>query len=117
MKTLICSFALLLFFNFANAQENPDQNPNYKQSMDFYMKQQNGLQQNMNTTVQNTYNAYDWYQNKLDKRQERVNYRHQIRFARASAPVYSYYPYNNYNSINNQRNWRYRHSNNWWFWF
>lgn len=117
MKNLISSIAFLLILNVATAQDNPNQNPNYKQSMEVYMKQKNGFQSTMNTTVQNTYKAFDWYQNKQEKRQERINFRHQIRFARASAPVYSYYPFNNQNYYSNQHNWRYRQNNNCWCWF
>ena len=118
MKTLISSIAFLLVFNVATAQQdNSDQNPNYKQSMDYYMKQKNGLQQNMNTTVQSTYKAFDWYQNKQDKRQNRIDFRRDIRLARASAPVYNFNPFNNFNTFGNQHNWRYRNNNNFWCWF
>jgi lipopolysaccharide export LptBFGC system permease protein LptF len=115
MKTLLLFTVLSLGSLALNAQNNLDQNPNYQKSMDYYMKQKDELQQTMNTTVQNTYKAFDWYQNKLDKKQQRRDYRQQVRLTRASAPSFYYYPhYTSYNRYH--RNWNY-HYNNWWFWF
>ncbi len=115
MKKILTSIIFLVIFSVANAQDNANQNPNYKQSMDFYQKQKNELQQDMNTTMQSTYKAFDWYTNKQEKRNERINFRRQIRFARASAPVYYNQPFNNFNGCNNN-NWRFRNQNNWWCW-
>jgi hypothetical protein len=83
--------------------------------MDYYMKQKDELQKTMNTTVQNTYKAFDWYQNKLDRKQQRRDFRQQIRLARASSPSFYNYPhFANSNRWN--RNWN-NDCNNWLFWF
>ncbi len=115
MKSLLLLTFLLFSSLIINAQDNPDQNPNYQKSMDYYMKQKDELQKTMNTTVQNTYKAFDWYQNKLDKKQQRKDYRQQVRLTRASAPSFYYYPhYTSYNRYH--RNWNYNY-NDWLFWF
>jgi uncharacterized protein YxeA len=115
MKTLLSVAVLLFISSTINAQQNSDQNPNYHKSMDYYMKQKDELQKTMNTTVQNTYRAFDWYQNKLDKKQQRIDNRQQVRIARASSPSFYYYPhYTSYNRYH--RNWNYNYDN-WWFWF
>lgn len=129
MKNL---FTLLLFASFAtvaNAQLAPDQNPNYKISQDKYMEAKDSLMANMNTTVQSTYKAYDFYQAKVERKQQRISDRRERRMARAMDynRFNHYNPYNRnyfnpYNSYYNPyRNWNgYRPGigynwNNWFF--
>lgn len=60
-----------------------DQNPNYKTSADKYQKAQDQLLVTMNTTVQDTYKAYDWYEAKQARKQQNVSDRRERRLARA----------------------------------
>ncbi len=84
MKT-IPIILLTLCANFTvKAQLLPDQNPNYNLSRAKYVAN-NQLQSNMNSTVQDTYKAYDWRTAKEERKLERQNYRRQSRL------------YNNYN--------------------
>jgi len=84
--------ALLLAFItaglFAEAQELlPNQNPNYAQSRDKYMKIADSLTQTQSTTSQETYKAIDYLADKAEEREKR-------REARRAAHYYNtYYPY------------------------
>jgi len=85
----------------------PDQNPNYLISQNKYMQYRDSLLLTQNTTVQQTYKAYDWYTAKLERRQDRRNFRREIRLANA---------YNWNNNWNNgwDNNWNNRWNNNRW---
>lgn len=64
----------------ARAQESslaPDQNPRYKESQQQYMKKADSLTRTQSTTPQQTYKAYDWYQARMERRQQRREWRHQ----------------------------------------
>lgn len=93
-KTLL---TLLLGFMFVSASAQPalapDQNPRYKESMDKYISIKDSLQLTNNTTVQQTYKAYDWYEAKQQARQDRINFRRQLRLNRS---YYGYNPYSYY---------------------
>ncbi len=119
-------YFLLFFFTtavyIANAQSQlvPDQNPNYIVSQQHYTRILDSLEITMNTTIQNTYKAYDWYEAKLEKKQNRVNTRYQARLIRAQN---SNFLYNNGFNFNNNWDWgcqrffpsmAYR-TGNWWF--
>jgi hypothetical protein len=76
MKNLI--FTLVFFGSGFSTQAQelaPDQNPNYKVSMDKYAATQVNLQLTHNTTIQNTYKAYDWSTAKAERKAERRNFR------------------------------------------
>ncbi len=82
MKT--SALYILLFFLSAltkvNAQQNelvPDQNPRYKESQQRYIKAADSLTNTQGITVQQTYKAYDWYEARLERRQQRREWRHQ----------------------------------------
>lgn len=98
----------------------PDQNPNYFISQQKYMQQRDSLQIGMNTTLQQTYKTYDWYEAKLEKKQNRIQNRNERRLYRAYNSDGYYNGYNNY--YNNRYGFRnssrigYR-TGNWWFWF
>ncbi len=130
MKKLLLSFLLVAATAAMYAQEIvPDQNPNYKQSMDKYVAQQQSLQATMNTTVQSTYKAYDWSTAKADRKKENREFRRQ-RQLYSIYNNYDYYDdndygyrynngYNNYrynNGYNNNYNRRYNR-NRCFFWF
>ena len=55
-----------------------DQNPRYKESLQRYSKLADSLTQNLGTTVQQTYKAYDWYEAKLERRQQRREQRQRV---------------------------------------
>ncbi len=107
-RILLASF--LLTAAAVNAQENklaPDQNPNYKISQDRYIKAQDELLASMNTTVQNTYKAYDWYEAKRERKQQRYNDRQERRLYRLQNQYYT--PYNNYNNYYDPYSMPYRY--------
>ncbi|MFY7964614.1 MAG: hypothetical protein ACOVO1_06935 [Chitinophagaceae bacterium] len=115
MKTSLLTIAFFMLCSLVNAQDVPNQNPNYKQSMDYYMKHKDELIKSMNITPQETYKAFDWYQNKLDRRQARRDNRFQIRLARASSPTFFRYQNPRFRNYRNFNNWD--DCNNSWFWF
>jgi len=90
------------------AQES-DQNPNHQISATKYAERSEALLKNQGQTVQDTYKAYDWTQNKIDQRQARIDRRHELRMAYANRPFYSQRPYRNYGNYGNQQ---YGYNNN-----
>lgn len=104
MKKVIFSLLLLNSFFVSKAQEKvltSDQNPNYKISQDKYLATQEKLSANMNTTVQETYKAYDWTEAKQEKKQQRIARRQERRLARINNPGYNGYNFNGYGFSNN----------------
>ncbi len=85
------------------AQEElaPDQNPNYKNSMEKYVTNKDELLKTEGTTVQDTYKAIDDMQIRQERRDLRRAYRQERRLARINNCGYYYSPYlnNNYNSF------------------
>lgn len=129
MKSLLLLLALAFSISVFSQDLAPDQNPNYMVSLQKYMSMKDSLMTTMNTTVQQTYKAYDWYQAKLERKQTRVENRNLRRLYNASynnsynrwnSPYnYNYYGYNN--RWNNSR-YYYRpnigyNTGHWWFWF
>lgn len=95
---------LLLCVGFGIAvsaqQLEAGQNPNYKVSQKKYMKMKDSLLYASNTTIQETYKAYDWYEAKLERKADRRQRRMQMRTMRS---LYNYqysdpYYYPSYNS-------------------
>ncbi|HUP13776.1 MAG TPA: hypothetical protein VM187_16255 [Niastella sp.] len=128
---MVRSFLILLSFCFATslvAQDAsqslaPDQNPNFNISRLKYMNLKDSLLTASNTTVQQTYKAYDWY----EARQERRNARREARRYTSYYSDYYYHPYyngwNNYGYYNSWNLWNaFRpgigfRTGNWWFMF
>ena len=82
MKTIgsIALGILLLTGVSSNAQtENPDQNPNYQVSQDKYMEKSEGLTETQSTTIQDTYKAFDWTENKAEQKAARKDRRYENR--------------------------------------
>ncbi|MFY7900768.1 MAG: hypothetical protein ACOVNY_11335 [Chitinophagaceae bacterium] len=103
---LLCCFLLAAIVSTAQTNNTallPDQNPNYLISQNKYMQYKDSLLLNQNTTVQQTYKAYDWYTAKLERKHERREFRREIRLANA---------YNN--NWNNNWNWNNGWNNNRW---
>lgn len=120
MKTFYLSLAILLAALAPAAPAAaqtllPDQNPNYAVSRDKYMRLADSLTRLHGTTQHDTYAAPDWYEQKLQRRDDRREFRRQLRLERArydwdDVPYYGHrsYPYHHYRP--------YRHFNPWWFW-
>jgi len=78
MKRIIFCLCLVLSGSSGlQAQERfaPDQNPRYKEGLNRYIKLTDSLTKNQGTTLQQTYKAYDWYEAKLERRQQRRYWR------------------------------------------
>jgi len=125
MKLLMLTMLIALGFSVHAQQLAPDQNPRYMESQQKYMGYKDSLQSTMNTTVDQTYKAYDWYEAKMERKQERREQRYQRKLNRSyysnyNYGYYGYNPYNNYNSYYGFQSWLphvgYR-SGNWGFWF
>ncbi len=87
----------------------PDQNPNYMVSQLKYTDQKDSLLSYANTTIQETYKAYDWREAREERRSERRAYRRQTSYMDSYyVPSYVNYGWNNnnygYNSYNNYYN-------------
>ncbi len=92
----------------AKAQEDlaPDQNPNYRKSMEKYIANKDELLKNQGKTIQDTYKAIDDMQIRQDRKDQKKVYRQERRLARINNRRYynrgSYYstPYygNGYNN-------------------
>lgn len=129
MKKYILTSALSVLGIFqiciSSAQESlaPDQNPQFAASRDKYLKISDSVNQWHGTTFQETYKAFDWYDQKMERRNDRRQFRRELRMERARNSYY-YSPYNNrrnyyspyYNNYNNY-NYNNRYNRNWWsFW-
>jgi hypothetical protein len=110
MKKLIFTMSIFAAGFATQAQElATDQNPNYKVSMDKYAGTQVSLQTTNNTTIQDTYKAYDFTEARAERRAERRNFRRDRRL------------FNNFNNgwNNNWDNsfygngWNNRNNNQW----
>ncbi len=100
MRYLFLTIVLLSISFLSKAQEialAPNQNPNYKVSMDKYLAaQEKSPITTMNTTVQETYKAYDWTEAKQEKKQQRIARRQERRLARINNSSYNGYDFNRY---------------------
>ena len=112
-KILLISF-LFQAALITHAQDAPDQNPNYKTSLAKYQSSQDKLLATMNTTVQDTYKAYDWYEAKQERRNQRINFRQERALARINSfnnpgfyqnPRAFGYPYQGFNRNRNNHFW------------
>lgn len=85
MKKIMILSSLFLTGLTINAQQTSpanDQNPNYKISQQKYEAAQEKGTPDMNTTVQETYKAFDWTQFKQEKKQDRISRRQERTLAR-----------------------------------
>lgn len=103
MKKVLLFIIIIAAGLAANAQElAPDQNPNYKVSLEKYTGNMVALQTTNNTTVQETYKAYDWSTAKAERKAERRNFRRERAL------------FNTYNNGWNNNNWNNGWNNNNW---
>ena len=83
MKTVYkIATIVTLFFSGSLMAQNPDQNPNYKESESKYLEQAVELTKSQGQTIQDTYEAYDWTENKLNEKNARIQRRHERRLMR-----------------------------------
>jgi hypothetical protein len=119
-KSLLTSalsfFGCFLFFTAA-AQTSlyADQNPNFAVSRDKYMRMADSINQWHETTIQQTYKAYDWYEQREERRNERRQDRRDIRLERARnyGHYYQSYYYPSYRPSYYYRTPR--HFRFWWY--
>lgn len=118
-KLLLTLFIAAGAFTVANAQElAPDQNPNYMASLEKYKGLHDNLQLTMNTTVQDTYKAYDWRAARDERRAEnreynRLNYRYNGYNDYGYYNRNSYRPYYYHNTYRNNYRHNYYHRRHW----
>lgn len=79
----------------AQEQLLPDQNPNYRNSMEKYMAEKDELLKNQGKTIQNTYKAIDDMELKAERKAQRKMFRQERRLARINNRSYYYNPYMN----------------------
>jgi len=92
-----------------------DQNPNYRESRDKYMNLADSLNAYHSTTVQETYDAIDFLEDRREAREQRRAFRRELRLERARyggyyyddyyTPYYNNYPTYNYRSYRYGRGW------------
>ncbi|MGE9617126.1 MAG: hypothetical protein ACQPRJ_06245 [Solitalea-like symbiont of Acarus siro] len=99
MKTLINSViaicTLFLYNHSTYAQFDTtihNQNPRHAEAERKYAPMADSLTKNQGTTIQQTYKAFDWYEDKMERKRQRELWRHLERMERAK---YGYY-YNDY---------------------
>ena len=100
MKKLFLVLIVTLSVTILKAQETPitsDQNPDYKISLAKYQYGQQVILEAMNTTLQNTYKAYDWTEAKQERKNQRIDFRQKRAIARINS-----YRYLDCNSIFNR---------------
>lgn len=122
--TMMLMAVMVFTFSKSKAQETllPDQNPNYKRSMEKYMQKKDELTKTEGETVQATYKAIDDMQIKQERKDLRRDQRHERKLARINSrrrgfnnnfgySPYAYAPYNNGYNYNYGYGWN-PYSNN-----
>lgn len=109
MKTILLLTSILFSIAF-NAQSDPDQNPNFKKSMDKYMSMKDSSHVFMSSTIQDVYQVVDWAEEKQKRKDLKKERRHELRKMRIEANNqnrryryrrgYNPYYYNNYGNYN-----------------
>jgi ribosome-associated translation inhibitor RaiA len=106
MKPIFTLLFCCTIMLFSTAQQTlteptlvPDQNPNFMISQAKYLAIRDSLLLTMNTTSQQTYKAFDWYEAKMERRNTRFENRMQRRL--------------NNNRWNNNWGWNNGWNNNW----
>jgi len=122
-KALLFTLITLGLSTITFGQNNPDQNPNYKKSMDKYMAMKDSAHVYMSTTIQDIYNVVDWAEEKQKRQDLKKERKHELKKMRIKANNqnrryryrrgYNPYNYNNYNgnNYNNPYNSNYGYTN------
>ena len=98
VRNLLLGLSVIVGINGFAQTQDPDQNPNHNISAGKYDIKSDVLSENQGETIQATYEAYDWTENKEARRQNRIDFRRELKMERAKSMRY-YYP----NSYNNNR--------------
>jgi len=95
MKAInLISLLFLLLPGFLLAQKQQDQNPRAQEAYQAYRQQLDTHERSMGTTVDLTYEAYDPLQEKARRKEERRDFRRQLRLERArNRFIYPFRPY------------------------
>lgn len=107
-KLVLISFGIVInFICFSQTTTNSvslvdDQNPNFERSRSFYMKSAANLTEHEGQTIQETYKAIDDMELKKERKELKLQRRHEIRLARINnrRHINRYY-WNRYNGYNN----------------
>ena len=111
MKTILLFAFITLGFSSINfGQNTPDQNPNYKKSMDKYMEMKDSSHIFMSSTIHNVYKVVDWAEEKQKQKDLKKERKHELKKMRIEANNqnqryryrrnYNPYYYNNYDNYN-----------------
>lgn len=106
MKTIsYIASGLFMITAFSASAQDADQNPNWRNSAEKYATQASDLTASESTTIQDTYEAYDWREAKAEEKQERQDRRYNLRAMRIQSRYnycrpYGYrgYHHNNWNN-------------------
>lgn len=79
MKKILTLLAIAILTSSFGQELAPDQNPNYQISQDKYMQKSDELTAAHSTTIQDTYQAYDWREAKEAKKQMRRDRNYELR--------------------------------------
>ena len=113
MKTIgYIATGLIMMSSISTFAQDADQNPNWHNSADKYATQASDLTATQSTTVQDTYEAYDWREAKAEEKQERQDRRYNLRTMRIQSRYNYYRPYQYGNFHHN--NWNNGYYNNGW---
>lgn len=83
LSVVLAGIGIVIGLSAQAQTQDPDQNPNYRISAEKYAAQSDDLLKNQGETVQDTYTAFDWTTYKAEKRQARIDRRHELRMERA----------------------------------
>lgn len=100
MKQLLTSLFLSVTLMGAGSifAQVADQNPNFEESLVKYMRLSQDEPASLGTTVQQTYKALDWYEQREERRALRRSRNHELRMNRSYySDYYSPYYYNSWN--------------------
>jgi hypothetical protein len=120
LHILFLSLLVTAGANIANAQASlaPDQNPSYSVSRDKYIKMADSINAWHSTTVQQTYRAIDYLEDRRIAREERRAFRRELRLERTrhgggrsyyDNAYYNPYYLNGYNNYGYLPYYGYRH--------
>lgn len=106
MKSILLTASLIVATVLTGTAQNlaPDQNPSFMVSQARYMQMADSINSWHGTTLQETYKAIDYLEDKRELRANRKAWRRELRMERArNSGWYNgyyndyYYPYNSYN--------------------
>ena len=111
MKTLLLTPIIIFsFIRFGYTQNDPDQNPNYKRSLNKYITLKDSSENLQSATIHNIYKVVDWAEEKQKRKDLKRTRKHELRKMRIEANKenrryrrrrgYNPYYYNDYQNYN-----------------